>query len=154
MTVVFRPATRGDVAAIVVLLADDHLGARRETGRLDDYLAAFDRIAANPDCHLIVGDEAGRIVATYQLAILHGLSLRAATRAQIESVRVAADLRSRGIGAALMADAEARARSTGARLMQLTTHKSRVRAHAFYERLGFTGSHIGYKRELPAEGED
>jgi GNAT superfamily N-acetyltransferase len=47
-----------------------------------------------------------------------------------------------------MADAEARARAGGCRLMQLTTHASRKDAHRFYDRLGFTPSHIGYKRQI------
>ncbi|MFC2969273.1 GNAT family N-acetyltransferase [Acidimangrovimonas pyrenivorans] len=153
MSLTFRSATRDDVPAIVALLADDPLGAQRETGGMADYLAAFDRIAADANSQLVVGEQDGRVVATYHLNILHGLSLRAASRAQVESVRVAADLRSRGVGAALMADAEARARAAGCRLIQLTTHKSRGRAHAFYDRLGFTASHIGYKRSLDPEGE-
>lgn len=148
MRVNFRPARREDVAAIVEMLADDALGAQREGQDLAPYLAAFDRIAADPNLHLVVGQEGPRLVATYQLAILQGLSLRATTRAQIESVRVAADRRGQGIGAALMADAEARARAAGARLMQLTTHKSRDRAHAFYRRLGYEPSHLGMKRRL------
>lgn len=148
MTTVFRPARRGDVEAIVALLADDPLGAQRETAGLAAYLEAFDRIAADTATTLIVGEEGGRIVATYLLSILPGLSSGGQTRAQLESVRVAIDLRSQGIGAGLVADAETRARAAGATLMQLTTHKSRARAHAFYDRLGFTPSHIGYKRAL------
>ncbi|TGV31719.1 GNAT family N-acetyltransferase, partial [bacterium M00.F.Ca.ET.168.01.1.1] len=31
---------------------------------------------------------------------------------------------------------------------QLTTNKSRLDAHRFYERLGFKASHIGYKLGL------
>lgn len=154
MTVRFRPARREDVAAIVALLADDPLGAQRETAGAATYLAAYDRIAADPNARLIVGEAAGRIVATYQLNFLHGLSLKGATRAQLEAVRVAADLRGRGTGALLVADAEARAKAGGARLLQLTTHKSRARAHAFYERLGFTATHIGYKREIDRQQDD
>lgn len=146
---IFREAAEADVPAIVALLADDSLGAARESGGIEIYLAAFRRVAADPNSLLIVGeDAAGRIIATCQISILCGLSLRAATRAQIESVRVASDLRGQGIGAQMMADAEARARALGATLMQLTTHNSRDRAHAFYERLGFTQSHKGYKRVL------
>lgn len=148
MPVTFRPATRDDVPAIVAMLADDALGARCEGTDLGPYLAAFDRIAADPNLHLIVGEAGGRVVATYQLAILHGLSLRATTRAQVESVRVVADLRGQGIGADLMADAERRAREAGAGLIQLTTHQSRTRAHAFYRRLGYEPSHLGMKRRL------
>ncbi|MDO9524490.1 MAG: GNAT family N-acetyltransferase [Gemmobacter sp.] len=144
----FRSAERADVPAVVALLADDALGASRETADLAPYLAAFDQMQSESANHLIVAEAEGRIVATYQITFISGLSLRAARRAQVESVRVATDLRSRGLGAALMADAEARARAAGCRLIQLTTNKTRARAHAFYDGLGFTASHIGYKRDL------
>jgi GNAT superfamily N-acetyltransferase len=39
-------------------------------------------------------------------------------------------------------------RSRGCDLVQLTTDKTRPEAHRFYERLGFVGSHIGYKLML------
>ncbi len=148
MSVTFRPARLEDVPAIVALLADDPLGAARESATLAPYEAAFARIAASADMHLIVGERQGRVVATYQLAIMPGLSNAGRTRATLEAVRVAAELRSQGVGALLVADAEARARAAGAGILQLTTHKSRSRAHAFYDRLGFTPSHIGYKRDL------
>ena len=45
-----------------------------------------------------------------------------------------------------MAECEARARAAGAQVIQLTTDKTRLRAHAFYDRLGYTPSHIGYKK--------
>ncbi|PKP74790.1 MAG: GNAT family N-acetyltransferase [Alphaproteobacteria bacterium HGW-Alphaproteobacteria-6] len=144
----FREATRADVPAVVALLADDTLGKAREGTDLAPYLAAFDAMQSEGANRLIVGEEGGRIVATYQITLISGLSLRAARRAQVESVRVAADLRGRGAGAALMADAEARARAAGCRLMQLTSNRTRADAQRFYERLGFTPSHIGYKRDL------
>ena len=130
------------------MLADDPQGATRETTDMAPYLAAYDAIAASPAQHLIVGDVDGRIVATCQLTLLPGLSRQGATRALVEAVRVAADQRSSGIGAALMAEAEARARAAGAVMIQLTTDKTRLRAHAFYERLGYEQSHLGYKKAL------
>lgn len=145
---IWREATAADVPAVVAMLADDMLGHAREGTDLAPYLAAFAEMQRQGQNTLVVGESKGRIVATYQITILHGLSLQAARRAQIEAVRVAADMRSTGLGAALMADAEARARAAGCRLMQLTTNRARTRAHAFYDRLGFTPSHIGYKREL------
>ncbi|MFA5540025.1 MAG: GNAT family N-acetyltransferase [Gemmobacter sp.] len=150
---IWREASREDVPAVVALLRDDMLGATREGEEIAPYLAAFDRMAAEGANRLIVAEESdgnggGRIVATYQITFISGLSLRATRRAQVESIRVATDRRGSGLGAALMADAEARARAAGCRLMQLTTNRARPRAHAFYERLGFTASHIGYKREL------
>ncbi|MDX5499006.1 MAG: GNAT family N-acetyltransferase [Rhodobacterales bacterium] len=144
----WRLAMRDDVAAVVALLTDDDLGARREVSDLAPYLAAFDAMMAEGNNHLIVGDQDGVIVATYQLTFITGLSLRAARRAQVESVRVASNLRSTGIGAALMADAETRARAAGCSLIQLTTNRDRSRAHAFYARQGYEPSHLGFKKSL------
>lgn len=148
MAVNFRDATRADVAGIVAMLADDPLGQGREGADLALYLAAYDEIAANPAHQLIVGEVAGRLVACCQLTILAGLSRQGAKRALVEAVRVVQDLRSQGLGAALMAECEARARAAGAQVLQLTTDKSRLRAHRFYERLGFEASHLGYKKPL------
>ena len=63
-------------------------------------------------------------------------------------MKVEADLRSRGIGARMMAFAEAQARSRGARLLELSSNKDRGDAHRFYERLGFARSHEGFKKKL------
>ncbi|WP_226779056.1 GNAT family N-acetyltransferase [Oceaniglobus trochenteri] len=144
----WRAANHRDVAAIVALLRDDALGQNREGNDLQRYKEAFRRMSEEAANHLIVGETGGRVVATYQITFISGLSLSAARRAQVESVRVNSAMRGQGIGAALMADAEARARAAGCSLIQLTTNATRPRAHAFYTRLGFTPSHIGFKREL------
>lgn len=148
MTALFRAATRDEVPAIAALLRDDILGAGRESDDMARYFAAFDAMQAETDNHLIVADVAGQIVGTYQLSFLSGLSLNATRRAQIEAVRIAQPYRGQGLGAALFADAEVRARVAGCGLLQLTTNKTRDRAQAFYEALGFTASHVGYKRSL------
>jgi GNAT superfamily N-acetyltransferase len=145
---IFREATREDVPAVIALLQDDGLGAQREIAGMEDYLAAFDRMQAEPGNRIYVGEDDGRVVATYQLVFIAGLSRRAARRALVESVRVASDQRGRGLGALLMEDAEGRARKAGCSLMQLTTHRTRDRAHQFYERLGYAQSHFGYKKML------
>lgn len=145
---IWREATRVDVPAVVALLADDVLGHGRESADLAPYLAAFDAMQDEGGNRLIVAEQDGRVVACYQLTLISGLSLTAARRAQVEGVRVAADLRGRGLGAALMADAEARARAAGCHLIQLTTNATRTDAHRFYARLGFTPSHIGFKKPL------
>jgi GNAT superfamily N-acetyltransferase len=144
----WREAKREDVPAIVALLAEDVLGATRESKDMALYFAAFDAMSYEYGNSLIVGEAEGRVVATYQLTFITGLSLRASRRAQLESVRVAAKVRSEGVGAALMRDAEMRAIHAGCALIQLTTDKTREDAQRFYERAGFTPSHIGFKRKL------
>lgn len=148
MSVIFREALRNDIAAVVALFSDDALGSTREGTDIALYLAAYDAMRAEGANHLIVGEAQRRIVATYQLTFISGLSLRAARRAQIESVRVASDMRGHGIGEAMFADAEARARAAGCALMQLTMNATRTEARRFYERIGFTPSHVGFKRDL------
>jgi len=148
---VIRRATRADLPAVVALLADDALGARRERADLPlapGYVAAFDAIERDPHCELLVACEGERVVGTFQLDFTPGLSRQGAWRATIEAVRVAASARSRGAGSAMIEWAIARARSRGCRLVQLTTDRSRVDAQRFYERLGFVASHVGMKLEL------
>lgn len=146
--VTFRPARVEDVDAVVALLRADSLGKGREIAAPQLYRDAFDRVAADPGAEVIVGEAGGKIVATYHINILHGLSRGATTRAQIEAIRVASSLRGQGVGHRLMADAEARARAAGATLVQLTSDRTREAAHGFYEALGYKPSHMGFKKSL------
>ncbi|WP_017571439.1 GNAT family N-acetyltransferase, partial [Nocardiopsis halotolerans] len=83
-----------------------------------------------------------------QLTFVPGLSHRGATRAQVEAVRVRSDERGVGLGAGLLSWAEGEARRRGAAMVQLTSDASRGDAHRFYERLGYTASHVGFKKRL------
>ena len=145
----FRKGRREDVPAVVALLADDMLGAARETMEMAPYLAAFDRMDGEGGNTLIVGvDATDGVIATYQITFISGLSLRAARRAQIESVRVASAVRGRGIGRQMFTDAVSRARDEGCALVQLTMNAQRGDANRFYESLGFVPSHTGFKLAL------
>jgi len=149
--VLFRPATRTDVPAIVRMLAEDELGSKRErfeTPLPGPYYSAFEAIAADPNQELVVAELKGEVVGTLQLTYLPGLSYQGSLRAQVESVRVLHRLRGQGIGTQMMEWAIERARQRGCQLIQLASHKSRADAHRFYEKLGFTASHIGMKKYL------
>ncbi|BCW47319.1 GNAT family N-acetyltransferase [Arthrobacter sp. StoSoilB5] len=144
-----RRATKADLPRILALLIDDQLGATREN--LDDlapYERAFDAIDGDPAHLLVVGELNGEVVATFQLSFLPGLSRKGSWRAQIEAVRVSEVLRGQGVGAVMIQWAIDQARERGCSLVQLTTDKSRVAAHRFYERLGFVASHEGMKLKL------
>jgi ribosomal protein S18 acetylase RimI-like enzyme len=143
-----RAATQDDVPAIVAMLADDHLGAHREQPGDPAYLAAFERLDADPHQLLVVADEGGEPVGTLQLTFVPGLSRRGATRAQIEAVRVRSDVRGSGLGRELVLWAIEAARERGCVMVQLTSDNSRTAAHRFYERLGFKATHVGMKMPL------
>ena len=145
-SVSIRRARRDDVAAIVTMLADDHLGRARE--RVEDplpasYYEAFERIMRDSNLQLVVAESEGRVVGCLQLAILPGLSSQGGSRGLLEDVRVATDCRSRGIGEQLVQWAIAEARARGCNLVELLTHQTRVDAQRFYKRLGFASSHVG-----------
>ncbi|MEM7422525.1 MAG: GNAT family N-acetyltransferase [Pseudomonadota bacterium] len=148
---VIREAIREDVSAIVALLADDGIGRGRE--RIGDatYLQAFDRMSAQPQNVYMVVEEDGEILACLQYTVIHGMSRAGASRAQIESVRVASSYRGLGIGERLLEAAIDRARSDDCALVQLTTDKTRDRAERFYNRLGFQTTHHGMKLTLDQE---
>jgi ribosomal protein S18 acetylase RimI-like enzyme len=147
----FRKATSADLPAIVKLLADDPLGAKRE--RAEDplpheYRDAFAAIGRQEGNSVIVALDGGAVVGCLQLTLIPGLSRLGMLRAQIESVRVAESHRSQGLGEALFRHAIEQARKAGCGLVQLTTDRSRPDALRFYERLGFEASHLGMKLDL------
>jgi len=149
MTLTFREARREEVPSMVALLTDDMLGATREGAEMTPYLAAFDAMKAEGNNRLIVGvTPDGEVAATYQITFISGLSLSAARRAQVEGVRIASTHRGQGLGRQMFEDAEARAREAGCRLIQLTMNAQRTESRHFYESIGFTPSHTGFKRYL------
>lgn len=144
-----RPATADDLAAIVAMLTDDPLGARRESpDDLAPYEKAFARMADDPNQQLVVAVHEDRIVGTLQLTIISGLSRRGSTRSIVEGVRIHSDVRGSGLGTQLIEWAVAESRRQDCRLVQLFSDATRIDAHRFYERLGFEASHLGFKLPL------
>ncbi|MER7724996.1 GNAT family N-acetyltransferase [Streptomyces sp. NPDC096323] len=144
-----RPAAVDDLAEIVAMLADDPLGAQRESpDDLAPYLTALRRLADDRHQHVVVAVRAERVVGTLQLTVIPGLSRRGSTRSVIEGVRVHADERGSGLGTQLIQWAVDESRRQGCQLVQLTSDATRTDAHRFYERLGFVASHVGFKLAL------
>ncbi|ANJ28700.1 GNAT family N-acetyltransferase [Agromyces aureus] len=164
--VVLRRAGLADLDALMALLSDDPISASRgDVASVDDepaYRAALAEIVGDPGNDLLVvvdgdgdGDGDGRLVATMQLTRIPGMARRGSTRLLVEAVRVRSDLRSAGIGGAMMRwVTDVAAPTLGSTLVQLTSDAARVDAHRFYERLGFAGSHIGFKYRVPSSGGD
>ena len=152
MDLEFRDAEEADLAAVVALLADDYLGSQREdagTPLNPAYLAAFREMQAQGGNRLIVAEAelegSRRIVGSLQFVVLPGVSLKGMRRAQVEGVRVDRSLRGAGLGRRLLQHAIDLAKAEGCGLLQLTADTSRGDARRFYESLGFTGSHVGFK---------
>lgn len=150
--ITIRPATDSDLTSIVLLLANDKLGAQREDATLplnSKYTAAFARIDADENQELMVLDHDGEVVGCFQLTFIPYLTYQGGTRAQIEGVRIHERMRGQGLGEQAFRWAIERARGKGAHLLQLTTDKQRPDALRFYEKLGFVASHEGMKLKFP-----
>ena len=148
-----RRADAGDLDHLIGLLADDAISSSRgDIAAPEDrpaYERAFAAIDSDAAHHLIVGTTDIELLATMQLTVIPGLPRVGASRLQIEAVRVRSDARNRGLGAAMIRWAVEQAPALGCTLVQLTSDAARLDAHRFYERLGFTASHVGFKLSVP-----
>lgn len=148
---IVRRADAADLPAIVAMLADDMLGKSRDDASLPldpVYEQAFLDIDGDPRQFLAVATLDGDVVGTLQLTFIPGLSQKGMWRGLVEAVRICADRRGQGFGRELMIWAISECRARGCRVVQLATNKQRTDAHRFYEKLGFTGSHCGYKLSI------
>ena len=145
---VLRRATAADIPAVMRLLADDEIGQSRESADERVYAAAFAAVEHDPNNMILVIDMEGAVVGCAQLTIIPGLGRGAVKRGQIEAVRVASGHRGRGLGRWFMGALVEAARERGCGLVQLTSDIRRPDAHRFYESLGFTASHVGFKLML------
>lgn len=149
-----RRASDNDLRALMLLLADDPISATRGDKANDSdaaaYRSALTAIVTDPSNELlVVVNEANEPLATMQLTRIPGMARRGSTRLVIEAVRVRSDNRSTGIGSAMMRwVTESAAPDIEASLVQLTSDDARQDAHRFYERLGFVGSHRGFKYQV------
>lgn len=143
-----RKAKVNDLRSIVNLLLEDDLSQTREsiTPELDHrYIDAFHRIDTNSNQYLMVVENGSALVGTCHLTIMPSLTFTGQTRMQIEAVRVIEKYRGQKIGQWMIQEAIQYGIENGATIIQLTTHKSRTAAKAFYEKLGFKSSHEGMK---------
>ena len=152
ISITMRRARREDVAAIVRMLADDHLGSGREV--VSDppaagYLAAFAALDADPRNLLAVAEDAhGRVVGTLHLTFIPGLSNQGGELALLEAVRVDSSLRGGGVGHQMLRWAIDEARRRNCHTVELLAHNTRTDAHRFYESLGFAANHKGMRLAL------
>jgi GNAT superfamily N-acetyltransferase len=152
--VTVRVATADDAGRLAELLHGGALTAKEDPGDAGPYADALDEIIATPGNDVLVAELDGRLVGMCQLLVFRHIQERGGRCAEVESVHVDAALRSTGVGTALMADVVERARAAGCYRVQLTSNLARPDAHRWYARLGFTGSHTGFKRYLPGPDGD
>lgn len=149
VTLQIREAGPADLEAILELTAEDSQHYFDEPDHVtESQRAALAEITADAHQQMLVGEIDGAVVCTAQVTWMRMLSSDGGLYCQVEAVRTASARRGEGIGAALMEHVEDSARARGAARIQLTTNRARIRAHSFYERLGYEASHVGMKKYL------
>jgi len=144
----FREARFEDLPAIVHVFMGDVEGGHGDLWSEETrpaYEEAMRRLQASAANTLFVAEIGGAVIGTMQVTIIPGLVSRGRTRAKFESVHIRPEWRGKGIGEAMIRHGVAFAREQGAEVVELSSNKKRLAAHRFYERLGFSRSHEGFK---------
>ncbi len=137
-----RPVAEGDLPAVAALV-----GGLGYPTAIDQMRARLDRIARHPDHATFVAVADGRVVGMVGAYVTPSYEHDEPT-GRLTAMVVDEQVRGRGIGARLVAEAEAWVRGHGARLMMLNSHNRRAGAHAFYRRLGYAETGKRFAREL------
>ena len=125
-----RPALPDDVDRLARLT--DQLGYPASPRAIR---ARLYQLAAEHAQAVLVAEMEGEVVGWAQVG--RGLSLEAGEQAELVGLVVDEALRSRGIGAALVAAAEAWARDRGLARLRVRSNVTREATHRFYRKLGF-----------------
>jgi ribosomal protein S18 acetylase RimI-like enzyme len=137
---VIRDVRPKDIDALVALIVA--LGYEVTAAELRKRLVVLKKAGQ----HVLVADQGGAIgvLTTAMTQVLH----RPRPVGRISMMVVAEAARGQGVGAALVAEAEARLKAAGCGLVEVTSNAKRLRAHAFYERLGYERTSFRFAKQL------
>jgi GNAT superfamily N-acetyltransferase len=143
-----RTARERDLGAIAALYRELHVDsyAKLAVPRAR-MLRAFRRLARDRRHRILVAERGGKIVGSLHMIVVPHLGHGLRPFGIVENVVVAAGKRSGGVGHAMMAAVGDVARRAGCYKLALTSNLRRLRAHRFYERLGWRRTHYGYSLE-------
>lgn len=127
-----RPARLADAGAIAGLT--DELGYPTSETEMAERLAT---LLADADQAVVVAEQAGSIVAWIQVGAVR--ALESGAFAEIRGLVVTETHRGRGIGRALIAEAERWARLARLSRIRVRSREARADAHRFYLGLGYAG---------------
>jgi len=148
VSVIVRPIADEEVAAAVAILTAGSLTPDDEhPERLERYVHAV-HACRSEGGEILVAVDGADVVGVCQLLIFTHLQHTGERCAELETVHVREDRRGHGIGAAMLEEAERRARELGCYRIQLTSRAARLDAHRFYLSNGYDQSHLGFKKSL------
>ena len=142
-----REARAEDWAQVAALLAElgrpDVLAAADE----EAHRGGFVRYLGRADTAALVAEEDDELLGFVDVEFRQRLNFLA-PQAWIADLVVAERARGRGVGRALLAEAEARARAVGCWGMSLESASWRTDSHAFYEHVGWSSTGRAFTRPL------
>ncbi|MHB8518978.1 MAG: GNAT family N-acetyltransferase [Acidimicrobiales bacterium] len=143
-----RPIDRVDVRTASLVVQGGSLAPEAEDEvNVDAYWSSVEETRRRRG-DVLVAEVDGEVVGVCQVLIFQHFQHTGAWCCELESVHVRSDLRGRGVGATLLAAAEALARREGCYRVQLTSRNVRLDAHRFYEMNGFEQTSQGFKKTL------
>jgi len=142
-----------EILAMMPRLAEFELPAWRNPEHLwkDDAKMLQRWLENNEECIVHVAVNEVQKVLGFSMFRLRPELLSKAPSAHLEAIAVSKDAEGTGVGKALLATAEARARELGAQTMTLHVFAVNQRARAVYERAGYDGELMRYIKQLDAQ---
>jgi GNAT superfamily N-acetyltransferase len=145
--VLVRKASAADIPAVLRLYAQPDLDDGNVL-TVEQGVALFERFARYPDYTLYVAEQDDEIVGSFALLVMDNLGHLGSPSGIVEDVVVAPARQSNGIGAAMMRFALECCREKRCYKLMLSSNAKRVRAHAFYESLGYDRHGYSFRVDL------
>lgn len=145
--ITIREAKKEDIPAILSLYSEKEI----DDGKVLDIDTAnilFTEIMSYPDYKIYLCMHDNNIVGTFSLVILTNLAHMGAKSGLIEDVVVLEKYRSKGIGKGMMRFVIEKCREKCCYKIALSSNMKRVRAHQFYEDIGFKKHGFSFTMEL------
>lgn len=147
MSVHIRPATAADLPGVLALYAQPDMDNGKVMA-LEDAEQVWAQFSHYPNYRLFVACEGAAVMGTFALLVMHNLGHQGTPSAIVEDVVVHVAHQSQGLGRDMMHHAMALAREAGCYKLVLSSNQKRVRAHAFYESLGFQRHGFSFSIEI------
>ena len=149
MAITVRPGTISDAADLARLT--HQLGYEMSAAEAATRLT---RVLARPDHKVLIAEANGATVGWIHASLSEHLD--ADTSVLIEGIVVNSAHRRQGIGEMLLAQAEAWGRERGCSMVRLRSTSTRLKAHKFYEKLGYTNvkAQFAFAKGLDAAGRE
>lgn len=137
-----QPARTSDAPEVAGLLADLGFPVAPETviRRLEELARIGETVLVGTRGAAVLG-----VITVHLTPVLH----RPTPVGRVTMLVVAAEARRQGLGRALMAAAEELLAAAGCGLIEVTSNRALLEAHAFYERLGYEPTSVRFRKLLP-----